>query len=51
MVQSAAGSLAIAETDEDAARRHFDAARGLYDRAGQPYWSDRSRRLASVVPA
>jgi hypothetical protein len=50
MAESAAGSAALAEGDQEAARGHFDAARGLYERAGQPYWADRSARLASATP-
>ncbi|GAC1473767.1 MAG: hypothetical protein PVSMB7_28100 [Chloroflexota bacterium] len=49
MAESAAGSLARAEGDEHAANRHFDTAASLYDRAGQPYWVQRSLRLGSAV--
>ena len=51
MDESAAGSLAVADRDEQAARAHFEAARELYARAGQPYWAQRSMRLASMMPA
>ena len=50
MAESAAGSAALAEGDQEAARGHFHAARVLYERAGQPYWADRSARLASATP-
>jgi DNA-binding SARP family transcriptional activator len=46
MAESAAGSLAAAESDKAAARHRFDAARELYGRAGQPYWAARCERLA-----
>jgi hypothetical protein len=51
MGESAAGSLAVAEGDERPALRHFDTARDLYERAGQPYWAQRSLRFGSVTPA
>jgi DNA-binding SARP family transcriptional activator len=51
MAESAAGSLAVAERDQRPALHHFDAARDLYAVAGQPYWAQRSERLASVAPA
>ena len=47
MAESAAGSVAVAEGDERAAFRHFDAAHDLYERAGQSYWAHRSQQLAS----
>ena len=50
MAESAAGSLAVADGNAQAAQQHFDAARDLYERAGQPYWSQRSVRLASITP-
>jgi ATP/maltotriose-dependent transcriptional regulator MalT len=46
MAESAAGSLAAAEGDQTGARLRFDAARQLYERAGQPYWAERCERLA-----
>jgi DNA-binding SARP family transcriptional activator len=51
MAESAAGSLALAEGDVEAARLHQGAARELYTRAGQPYWAQRSTRLRSLEPA
>ena len=51
MAESAAGSLAVTDGNEQAARQHFDAARNLYERAGQPYWAQRAMRLASMTPA
>lgn len=51
MAESAAGSLATAEDDGERALRHYDRARDLYERAGQPYWAERSLRLGSLVPA
>jgi DNA-binding SARP family transcriptional activator len=50
MAESAAGSQALAEGDEQSARRRFDTARDLYDQAGQPYWAQRSSRL-SLAPS
>jgi DNA-binding SARP family transcriptional activator len=49
MAESAVGSLAVAERDERPALQHFDAARNLYERAGQPYWAQRSLLLSSVT--
>src|SRR5262249_12615886 len=46
MAEAAAGSVASAERDHESAVRHFEAARELYERAGQPYWSQRAARLA-----
>jgi DNA-binding SARP family transcriptional activator len=51
MAESAAGSLAVAAGDERQALRHFDAAGDLYQRAGQPYWTQRSLRLGTATPA
>jgi ATP/maltotriose-dependent transcriptional regulator MalT len=51
MAESAAGSLAVAAGDERQAHRHFDTAGHLYERAGQPYWMQRSLRLGSATPA
>jgi hypothetical protein len=50
MAESAAGSLAVADGHEQAAMRHFDVAREMYERAGQPYWAQRSKRLACTTP-
>jgi predicted negative regulator of RcsB-dependent stress response len=51
MAESAEGSVAVAEGDERGALHHFDAARDLYERAGQPYWAQRTARLGSLAPA
>jgi tetratricopeptide (TPR) repeat protein len=51
MAEAAAGSLALAERDEARALRHFGTARDLYERAGQPYWAERSVRPGQAVPA
>jgi tetratricopeptide (TPR) repeat protein len=50
MAESAAGSVAVADGDNIAALRHFDAAHDLFERAGQSYWAHRSLQLASVSP-
>jgi len=50
MAESAAGSAALADGDPTTAVRHFDAAGAGYDQARQPYWAERARRLASLVP-
>lgn len=49
MAESAAGSAALAEQNDEAAREHFRSACDLYERAGQPYWAQRSRRLDSIT--
>jgi DNA-binding SARP family transcriptional activator len=41
MAESAAGNVALAEGNADAARDRFHAAQELYLRAGQPYWAQR----------
>jgi DNA-binding SARP family transcriptional activator len=46
MAESAAASMAAAEGDSARARQHADAAADLYERAGQPYWLQRSREHA-----
>ena len=47
MAESAAGSVAVAEGEPERAVRNFTRARVLYDAAGQPYWAERTARLAS----
>ena len=47
MAESAAGSVAVAEGEPERAVRNFTRARELYDAAGQPYWAERTARLAS----
>lgn len=49
MAESAAGSAAAVEADPGRAREHFEAAAGLYERAGQAFWAERS--LAQVATA
>jgi hypothetical protein len=49
MAQSAAGGLALAVGNVDAAAEHLGAARGLYDRAHHPFWAERSLRLGGVT--
>jgi DNA-binding SARP family transcriptional activator len=46
MAEAAAGSAAAASGDPGRARERFEAAAALYQRARQPYWSQRS--LAQV---
>jgi DNA-binding SARP family transcriptional activator len=48
MAESAAASVAAAEGDAVAARERHEAAADLYERAGQPYWAERSRRQAAA---
>lgn len=48
MAESAAGSVSRANGDRANARQHFDLAAALYERAGQPFWSNRSVRLAAA---
>lgn len=45
MAESAAGSVSGLAGDQAGARRHFDLAANLYERAGQPFWSQRSSRV------
>jgi DNA-binding SARP family transcriptional activator len=42
MAESAAASVATADRDAARARAGFEAAAALYERAGQPYWLQRS---------
>jgi tetratricopeptide (TPR) repeat protein len=48
MAETSAGSVAKVKGDHNAACGHFDLARDLYDRAGQPFWAERSTRLAAT---
>jgi tetratricopeptide (TPR) repeat protein len=48
MAETAAGSVSRVGGDRSGARRHFDLAADLYQRAGQPFWSERSSRLATA---
>jgi ATP/maltotriose-dependent transcriptional regulator MalT len=47
MAESAAGSVASAEGEPQRARAHFETAAGLYRRARQPYWAERSLAQAA----
>ena len=49
MAASASASVAMAEGDPDAAREGFVAAASLYERAGQPYWLERSLARAAAA--
>jgi DNA-binding SARP family transcriptional activator len=49
MAEAAAGSAAKAEGERAQARVHFEAAAGLYERARQPFWAQRS--LAQLAAA
>lgn len=51
MAAGAAGGVALAEGDVSSARHSFEIARDLYEHAAQPYWAERSSRLASVTTA
>jgi DNA-binding SARP family transcriptional activator len=44
MAESAAASVALARGDRAAAAAQNQAASGLYRRAGQPYWAERTER-------
>jgi hypothetical protein len=49
MAESAGASIATAAGDSARARQRFEEAAGLYERAGQPYWLDRSRAQAAAA--
>jgi DNA-binding SARP family transcriptional activator len=49
MAESAAGSAEAARGETARAQNRFEAAAALYERAGQPYWVERSRRQAGNV--
>jgi DNA-binding SARP family transcriptional activator len=49
MAESAAASVASAEGESAHARERFEAAAALYERAGQPYWLQRSREQAAAA--
>ena len=46
MAESAAASVSRLEGDRAGARGHFRTASELYVKAGQPFWAERSARLA-----
>jgi hypothetical protein len=46
MAESAAASVSRLEGDPAGARQHFGMASELYAKAGQPFWAERSARLA-----
>jgi DNA-binding SARP family transcriptional activator len=48
MAESAGASVAAASGDSGGARERFRAAADLYERAGQPYWLQRSRAQAAA---
>jgi DNA-binding SARP family transcriptional activator len=47
MAESAAASVAAGDGDSARARERFEAAAALYERAGQPYWFERSLAQAA----
>ncbi|ADP78928.1 BTAD domain-containing putative transcriptional regulator [Pseudofrankia inefficax] len=47
MAASADGSAATADGDQTLAQARFEAAAALYEKAEQPFWAARSRRLAA----
>jgi hypothetical protein len=49
MAESAAASVARADGDQAQARAGFESAAGLFERAGQPYWRERSRAHAATA--
>jgi hypothetical protein len=49
MAESAAANVAAADGDRARARERFEAAAGLYERAGQPYWLQRSLAQAAAA--
>jgi DNA-binding SARP family transcriptional activator len=49
MAESASASVAAAEGDGALARERFATAAGMYERAGQPYWRERSLALAAAT--
>lgn len=51
MAEWAAGSQAAAEGDGQIARERYETARDLFRRAGQPFWAERSLKLASILPS
>jgi DNA-binding SARP family transcriptional activator len=48
MADTAEGSTAMARGDRATATRCFESAAQRYKQAGQPYWAERSARLASM---
>ena len=51
MADAAGASAALAEGDAAGAARQFEAAAEHYERGHQPFWADRSRRLAALARA
>ena len=49
MAETAAAHVAAVGRDRGHARERFHAAADLYERAGQPYWTERSLRHAEAV--
>jgi len=48
MAESASASVATADGEPAQARERFEAAAGLYEQAGQPYWRERSLAQAAA---
>jgi hypothetical protein len=51
MAEASAASAAAADGDPRTARERLQAAAELYGRAGQPYWTERTRRQADALAA
>jgi cobalamin biosynthesis protein CobT len=49
MAESAAASVARADGDQAQARAGFESAARQFERAGQPYWRERSRAHAATA--
>jgi hypothetical protein len=49
MAESAAASVAAGDGDSARARERFEVAAALYERAGQPYWLERSLAQATAT--
>jgi DNA-binding SARP family transcriptional activator len=49
MAEAAAASVVAGDGDAAEARGRFEAAAALYERAGEPYWAERSRVHAGAV--
>ena len=48
MAETAAANAALADGEAGLAHEHFERAGRLYEVAGQPYWAERTSRLAAV---
>jgi len=49
MAETAAAAVALADGDPTTAEQRFRVAAGLYDRAGQPFWTARARLHAALA--